>query len=51
MRRSKTLQAREDVADQEALVQDVEENLAQLGGHGGIERRVESQDLVSPPPS
>ena len=41
----------EDVADRKALVQYVEEDLAQLGGHGVVERRVESQDLVSPPPS
>ena len=40
----------EDMADRKALVQDVEEDLAQLGGHGGVKRRVESQDLVSPPP-
>ena len=41
----------EDVADREALVQDVEEDLAQLGGHGGVEGRVEPQDFASPSPS
>ena len=41
----------EDVADRKALVQYVEEDLAQLGGHGGVEGRVEPQDFASPSPS
>ena len=41
----------EDVSDRKATVQDVEEDLSQLGGHGGVEGRIEPQDFASPPPS
>ena len=41
----------EDVSDWKATVQDVEEDLSQLGGHGGVEGRIEPQDFASPPPS
>ena len=41
----------EDVADRKVLVQDVKEDLAQFGGHEGVERGVEPRDFASPPPS
>ena len=33
------------------IVQDVEEHLAQFGGHEGVKRGVEPQDFASPSPS
>ena len=41
----------EDVSDRKATVQDVEEDLSQLGGHGGVEGQIEPQDFALPPPS